>query len=266
MLFGPIINRNTELLPAEAFRTVSLSSGSKWQPMESTPANRDRLDELKRSYQDRLRSFTLYDYLIFHQREIVFSKCTWNGFPTLKNPFDAWIYQEIVFRVRPAVILEIGSYAGGSTAFFASLLDTCGSGQVLSVDIDPAPFQLDHPRVHRLIGDSQSQTVIEQVYSFCDGKRTLVVHDGDHRAAAVLADLRSYADLVALGSYFIIEDGVVDLFEESEFHWKGPGPLAATEAFLTERDDFSVDEAAERYILTYNPRGFLLRTSLEPRA
>ncbi len=229
--------------------------------MEYGPADRRDLEEVKRKYRDRLKSMSLYDYLIFHQRDIVFSKCTWNDFPTLKNPFDAWIYQEIIFRVKPTVILEIGSYAGGSTAFFAALLDIRGSGQVVSVDIDAAPFQVEHPRVQRVIGDSRSQDVIDRVRELCSGKRTLIVHDGDHRAETVLADLRSYADLVAVGSYYIVEDGIVDLFEEVEFDWKGPGPLQATEQFLSERHDFKVDESAERYILTYNPRGFLIRTS-----
>jgi cephalosporin hydroxylase len=205
----------------------------------------------------------LYDYLIYHQKDIVFSKASWNGVRALKNPLDAWVYQEIIFHVEPDIIVEIGSYVGGSTSFFASLLDVRGKGRVLSVDIDDSMFELKHPRVVRILGDSRSTAIVEQVHTFCKGQRTLIVHDGDHRCDAVLADLRNYADLVSLDSYFIVEDGIVDLFEGDEFGWDGPGPLYAVEQFLAERSDFEVDESAERYILTYNPKGFLRRTKPE---
>jgi cephalosporin hydroxylase len=93
-------------------------------------------------------------------------------------------------------------------------------------------------------------------------RRTLVVHDADHTAEAVLRDLRSYADLVSPGSYFIVEDGVVELFHPSastRLGWSRPGPLTAAREFLREDDRFVADWRRERYVATYSPNGFLKR-------
>ena len=86
-------------------------------------------------YSERFQ-MTLREWLIYHHKDIVYDKCTWMGVRALKNPFDAWIYQEIIYEVKPDVIVEIGSAEGGSTLFFANLLDLLGSGTVVSVDID----------------------------------------------------------------------------------------------------------------------------------
>jgi cephalosporin hydroxylase len=246
--------------PSASRRRSIYLDGVEREPVPNGDSKRE-LTRTRSQYREKLKSISLYDYLIYHQREIVFSECSWRGIRALKNPFDAWIYQELIFSVQPGIIVEIGSYAGGGTAFLASMLDILGNGTVVSVDLDASKFQLRHDRVIQIEGDSQSPEVVRRVRDACIGRRTLIIHDGDHRMESVLADLRSYADLVTKGSYFIIEDGIVDLFEPSEFQWSGPGPMRAVEAFLQERDDFVVDDAAERYILTYNPQGFLRRTS-----
>ena len=189
-----------------------------------------------------------------------FASVTGWGVPALKNPLDAWIYQELLHRIRPDVLVEIGSYAGGSTLFFAHLLDLLDHGTVISVDLDRSRFEAEHPRIQAVTGDSGDPAVIERVTDACRGQSVMVVHDGDHTCEAVLRDLRAYADLVPVGSYFVVEDGVVDLFPPSDLLGSTPaGPLAAVEAFLDEDDRFQVDEACERYVLTYNPRGFLKR-------
>ena len=83
---------------------------------------------------------------------------------------------------------------------------------------------------------------------------------GDHRKESVLGNLWNYSEFVGVGSYFIVEDGVIDLFRPGDgigdfFE----GPLAALQEFLGENADFEVDQKRERYLLTYNPRGFLRR-------
>lgn len=98
------------------------------------------------------------------------------------------------------------------------------------------------------------------VEKICKGKSTLVIHDGDHSKRQVLKDLKAYADLVSMSSYFIVEDGIIDLFHPSETIGSyQEGPLAAIEEFLTKDNRFEIDEARERYILTYNPKGYLKR-------
>jgi len=209
-------------------------------------------------YYRRRFGMKLRRWLLYHQKEIVFDKCRWMGVPAMKNPFDAWIYQEIIHNVRPDVIVEIGSAEGGSTLYFAHLLDLLGKGCVVSVDVDRSRYAVRHPRIIVVTGDSSSPEVFDAVRRQCAGKTVLVVHDGDHHKEQVLKDLEQYAPLVTINSYFIVEDGLIDLFRPGDGMgvWF-PGPLAAVQEFVRCRPDFVVDTECERYILTYNPRGYL---------
>lgn len=187
----------------------------------------------------------------------------WMGVPILKNALDAWIYQEILFEVKPQAIVELGSYAGGSTLFFCHMLDLIGGDAiVVSVDKDRSLFAIEHPRLVVVNGDCADSEVHAQVVAACCDRRTLVVHDADHSEAAVLRDLRRYSHLVSEGSYFIVEDGIVDQVDFPDTT-REPGPLPAIRAFLAARDDFIADPTRERYHLTYNPTGFLKRVRPE---
>lgn len=182
------------------------------------------------------------------------------GIKIYKNPMDSWIYQEIIYDVQPDVIVEIGSKFGGSTKYFANLLDLLDKGQVISVDINRKHYDFEHPRVIALTGDSASPEIVSEVAQLCKDKTVLVIHDGDHSKKQVLKDLQNYAGFVTPGSYFIVEDGIVDLYHFGDgLGFKEGGPLAAVEEFLTENKNFVIDEQKERYILTYNPKGFLKR-------
>lgn len=203
---------------------------------------------------------TLREWLLHHQREIVFGKSRWMGVPAYKNPLDAWIVQEILHEVRPETVVEIGSAQGGGALYLAHLLDLLGEGEVVSVDVDRSAFRVEHPRIRCVTGDSGAKDVRDEVASRCRGRRTLVIHDGDHRRDAVLRDLEAYAPLVSLGSYLIVEDGIIDLFEPGDgIGTREDGPLRAVEAFLSAHPEFEVDSTRERYLLTYNPSGFLRR-------
>ena len=182
------------------------------------------------------------------------------GVRAIKNPLDAWIYQEIIYEVKPDIIVEIGSAEGGATLFLANILDFIGNGKVVSVDIDRTNYTVKHDRIIEITGDSRSPQVFKKVSDLCNGKKVLVIQDGDHRKDGVLADLRDYSRLVTVGSYFIVEDGIIDLFRSGDgIGMSEDGPLKATEQFLSENSKFEVDTTRERYILTYNPRGFLRR-------
>src|SRR5258706_535826 len=96
---------------------------------------------------------SIADWMIYHQKKNVYDKVRWMGIKTLKNVLDCWIYQEIMWDVKPDVLIEIGSYAGGSTMFFCNIFDLLGFGQVLSVDIDRSLYQAKHPRLLDITGD-----------------------------------------------------------------------------------------------------------------
>jgi cephalosporin hydroxylase len=206
---------------------------------------------------------SIADWIIYHQEKIHFKKMRWMGVKTLKNPLDCWIYQEILCDVRPDVLVELGSLAGGSTLFFCHILELLGHGTVISVDVDRSRYNVQHPRLTDITGDCSDPGVVAQVRSLCDRKKSIVIHDADHRKQSVLRDLRIYADIVSVGSYFIVEDGIVDLFDgasSKRMRWdKGGGPLTAIREFLAQDDRFVVDDERERYLITWNPCGFLKR-------
>jgi cephalosporin hydroxylase len=202
----------------------------------------------------------LNQWLLNHQKNIVFDKCHWMGVKAFKNPFDSWIYQEIIYGVKPDIIVEIGSAHGGSTLYLANLLDIIGKGQVISIDIDRTNYNVKHDRIIEVTGDSSAPETFEKVSRLCQGKATLIFHDGEHSKEHVLKDLNAYSRLVSKGSYFIVEDGIVDLFKPGDgIGTYVEGPLAAVEIFMENNPDFIVDAERERYILTYNPKGFLKR-------
>lgn len=217
------------------------------------------LRPMRQEYRDRW-NMSLLDWLHYHHENVAFKDSYWMGVRALKNPMDAWIYQEILHEVKPDFVIEIGANEGGSTLYFAHLLDLLGKGHVISIDIDRSRYHVEHPRIIVLTGDSGSPEMAARVSGLCRGQSVLLVHDGDHRKPAVLRDLRNYAPLVPVGSYVIVEDGIVDLFRAKDGIGSiEDGPLAAVEEFLRDNPGFEVDPRRERYLLTYNPHGFLKR-------
>ena len=213
---------------------------------------------LSRAYRKRYRA-SLRQWLIEHDR-LMFECCTWMGVEVWKNPLDAWIYQEILHEVRPDVVVELGSARGGAALYLSHLQQLLGDGIVVSVDVDRSSFEVEHPRLVTVTGPSSHPSTLEQVTALCRDRRVLVIHDADHRKEQVLEDLAVYAPLVTVGSYLVVEDGLVDLFRPWEaLGVSYQGPLVAIEEFLRGTDEFEVDEGRERYVLTANPRGFLRR-------
>ncbi len=207
---------------------------------------------------------TLARWILYHQRIVLSGTCSWMGVMALKNPLDMWIYQEVLHEVRPDVVVEIGSATGGSALFLADMLEIIGNGIVVTIDPDRSSFVAAHDRIVTVTGDSSAEPIVKRVEELCRGKKVLLIHDGDHNKAQVLKDLRAYSPLVSVGSYAIVEDGIIDELHpdsgEGMFgDFQDGGPLPAIREFLAENSDFEVDRSRERYIITYNPEGFLKR-------
>lgn len=187
------------------------------------------------------------------------------GIPCFQNPFDTWITQEIIVEVKPELVIETGTMAGGSALLWASMLELAtGGGRVITVDfVNEVDEARRHPLFERRIecieGSSTSPAVVEEVSRRAEGKRTLVILDSTHTQRHVTAELDAYAPLVTPGSYLIVQDSFLS-GHPLEPH-SGPGPYEAVEAFLARDDRFRVDEERERMLFTFNPRGFLRRTS-----
>ena len=180
------------------------------------------------------------------------------GVTTWKSPLDLWVYQELLWELRPGLIIETGTAHGGSGLYLASLCETIGSGEVVSVDIGEWPDRPAHPRLTYVVASSTDPAVVAQLAERAAGAGTvLVVLDSDHSRDHVLTELRAYAPLVTPGSYLVVED--TNINGHPVYEAFGPGPMEAVQDFLKERDDFEVDRSREKFLLTFNPGGWLRR-------
>jgi cephalosporin hydroxylase len=185
------------------------------------------------------------------------TKATWLGAQALKNPLDLWVYQEIMAETRPELIVETGTYRGGSALYLASICDLLGEGEVVSIDVEPLREDYpQHPRITYLGGRSSTDPdVVREVGARAAGRRTFIVLDSDHSQAHVEAELGVYAPLVHVGCYLVAEDSNIGQIRKDLM----PGPLQAVERFLAQTDEFEVDTAREKFLITFNPRGYLRR-------
>jgi cephalosporin hydroxylase len=188
-----------------------------------------------------------------------FVNATYAGIPCVQSPLDLWVLQEAISQLRPALLIEIGSYRGGSALFYAQLMDLLGTGRVVSIDLQ-RPAGVEHPRVEFVEGDSLAPEIIERARAEADAVEgpVLVILDGDHSRGHVRGELEAYAPLVTPGSLLLSQDGLVDELEA--FSGQRPGPLPANRDFLASHPEFSYDaELGERYGFTTHPLGWLRR-------
>jgi cephalosporin hydroxylase len=182
----------------------------------------------------------------------------WLGHQVLKTPLDLWNYQEILAERRPDVVLECGTAGGGSALYLASVMDMIDHGRVVSVDLKPNPDRPAHPRVEYLVGSSTAPEVFDQMAAAAAGAgRVMVILDSDHSRDHVLAELRLYAPLVTAGDFLIVEDTCVNGHPVAPQH--GPGPMEAVDQFLRETSDFVRDRRDRKFLMTFNPGGYLRR-------
>jgi cephalosporin hydroxylase len=197
----------------------------------------------------------------WESRQTTFFQNTWLGAPSLQNPFDAWVIQEIIYETRPDVIVETGTFGGGGAALWASLLAMVGDGTVISIDVEPnvSESAMNLPvvkeRVEFVTGSSVNPEVSESVGAKCAGKRVMVILDSDHKAEHVTRELDTWSPLVTPGCYLVAEDGFVTAVDD-DF---GEGPREAVERWLPEHPEFAVDAERERMLFTFCTSGFLRR-------
>lgn len=195
----------------------------------------------------------------------VWTRVTWEGVQVKKSVQDLWNYQEIIWELRPAVILEFGVFAGGSSLWFARVLDALGSGRVISVDIDTSRVPeavRSHPRVELITSSSTEPELLASLAllrSADPAQPWFVVLDSDHSRDHVYAELEGITPFLRTGDYVIVEDANINGHPVMpEF---GPGPFEAVEDFMThDPGRYRRDEARERkFGWSFAPAGFLIR-------
>lgn len=185
-------------------------------------------------------------------------KTKWLGVDVEKIPLDLWIYQEILFSTRPDLIIECGTFMGGSALFMASICDLMNTGRIFTVDIQDLPGRPKHSRIEYFTGDSaQEKTAAEVRGRVVPGEKVMVILDSNHFKHHVLSEMRLYSSLVSVGNYLIVEDGNVNGHPVNVGH--GPGPTEAIEEFMKTDGRFQVDLGMEKFLLTFNPGGYLRR-------
>lgn len=202
---------------------------------------------------------------------------SWLGRPVIQLPEDLIRIQEVIYAVRPDVVLETGVAHGGSLIFYASLFQAMGHGRAIGVDVEIRPHNRAaieaHELAHRVTlveGDAIAPATVERVKALiAPGERVLLILDSNHTKAHVLAELEAYADLVAVGSYAVACDGIMAQVvgaPRTRPEWAWDHPRAAAEAFLARRDDFVAEEPTfpfneglVRARVTYWPGAFLRR-------
>lgn len=196
---------------------------------------------------------------------------TWLGRPIIQFPQDMLAMQEIIWRVKPDLIVETGIAHGGSLIFYASLLELIGGdGRVLGIDVDIRQHNRieieQHPlckRITMIEGSSIDGKVVNSVREFAQTKqRVLVVLDSNHTHSHVLRELELYSPLVKRGGYLVIFDTVIEDMPEDFFPdrpWgKGNNPKTAVREFLAHNRRFQIDAEMEgKLLITVAPGGYL---------
>jgi cephalosporin hydroxylase len=202
---------------------------------------------------------------------------TWLGRPVIQLPDDLIRIQEVIYRVRPDVLIETGVAHGGSLVFYASLFKAMGRGRVIGVDIEIRPHNRAAIEKHELFplitlieGDSINVNILDQVREHVqEGEHVMVILDSNHARDFVLAELRAYSPLVSVNSYIVVADGIMEDFvcaPRTQPDWAWNNPRQAALAFLAENKEFSAEEPSFLFNeglvdrrVTYWPDAFLKR-------
>lgn len=202
---------------------------------------------------------------------------TWMGRPIIQLPEDMMRVQEVIYRVKPDVIIETGVAHGGSLVFYATLCKAMGRGRVIGIDIEIRPHNRKAIEEHELFeyitlveGNSIDELIVNSVKAMMKpGERGFVILDSNHSKRHVLAELNAYSDLVAIDSYIVACDGIIEGLvgaPRSSEDWSWNNPKSAAKEFVKTNDNFIIEEPEFHFNegliterVTYWPSAFLRR-------
>jgi cephalosporin hydroxylase len=204
----------------------------------------------------------------------------WMGIPIIQYPQDIVAMQEIIYDLKPDLIIETGIAHGGSIVFYASLLELNAisggpkNAKIIGIDIDIRAHNLAKLETHSMFsrmelieGSSVSDEVVKKVHSISkDFNSVLLILDSNHTEEHVLSELWAYSDLVSIGSYCVVFDTVIEDLPDklhSDRPWgKGNNPKSAVFKFLAKNSNFVIDSAIDEKIqISVAPSGYLKRVN-----
>jgi cephalosporin hydroxylase len=219
------------------------------------------------AYERRKRTIHRFHCLYYESSWQTWKNTRWLSVNAYKTPLDLWIYQELLVTLRPQLVIETGTAAGGSALFLATVCDAIDCGEIVSIDSEARLGRPSHARVTYVMGSSTAPETLAAVAQRARGKApVMVILDSDHSHDHVLAELRKYSEFVTPGSYLVVED--TNLSGHPVVPNFGPGPMEAIRDFLRERSDFEPDAEQEKFFLSFNAGGYLRRAAVgsTPRA
>jgi cephalosporin hydroxylase len=190
-------------------------------------------------------------------QNLAWNRATWLGRSIATAPTDLLAYQEMIARVRPDWVIEIGAGDGGRALFLASMCELVGHGQVLSIDAELASDLPSHARLQFRAGDPVAADTVDAVREMVGNGNAIVVLGGRFDRARTATAFNAYAPFVRPGSYVVVADTVVN--GHPVWTGFGPGPAEGVKQILNAHGDFVADPDMEKYSLTFNPGGFLKR-------
>lgn len=239
------------------------------------------IEQFKQEVKDRIISYQAEEELQSISRQWVEKSMeknyvynfSWMGRPIIQFPEDIIAMQEIIWTIKPDVIIETGIAHGGSIIFSASMLELLGGDRiVIGVDIDIREHNRNeiekHPmakRIKMIEGSSIDRSVVDQVKELCKGyNKIMVCLDSNHTHEHVLNELNFYAPLVSKGSYLIVLDTFVEDMPKQFFKnrpWDvANNPKTAVWEFLKTDDNFEIDKNIHnKLLITVAPDGYLKR-------
>jgi cephalosporin hydroxylase len=202
---------------------------------------------------------------------------TWLGRPIIQTPEDMFRIQELIFSVKPDVIIETGIAHGGTLVFYASLCKAIGHGKVIGIDIEIRPHNKKALKEHSLTpyftlieGSSIDPAIVEHVKSLIKpGNKVIVFLDSCHQKAHVLAELEAYGPLISVGSYIVAMDGIMEEIvgaPRTQEDWSWNNPKRAAMEFVEKNKNFVItepgfvfNEGSVKERVTYYPSGIIKR-------
>jgi cephalosporin hydroxylase len=233
----------------------------------------ERARAIARMAEDAQLRLKSLDWMLHADRYKYSYNFSWLGRPIIKLPTDIVLLQEIIWDVKPELIIETGIAHGGSLVFSASMLELIGGGgRVVGVDIDIRIHNREalqaHPMFKRMVlleGSSTSPDIVRQVSELAEGRQpVLVCLDSLHTHAHVLRELELYSPFVTVGSYLVLPDTFIEFFPKGYYAdrpWDvGDNPFTAMREFLARTDDFVVDrERSQKLLISEGFDGYLRR-------
>ena len=202
---------------------------------------------------------------------------SWMGRPIIQLPDDMVRIQEVIYAVKPDIIIETGVAHGGSLIFYASLCKAMEKGRIVGIDIEIRPHNRAAIEAHEMFGlitliegsSTDPKVVAEVAGHIKPGETVLVLLDSNHTKAHVLAELEAYGPMVTSGSYIVATDGIMGHVvgaPRTKPDWSWDNPEAAAQNFVAAHAEFVIEEPAFPFNegvvtdrVTYWPSGFIRR-------